>query len=41
MEFVILGKTCVSNGESILDAGKSTRGEGVVVGKVEHARSTI
>ena len=31
----------VSNGESVLEAGKSTWGEGGVVGMVEHKRSTI
>ena len=31
----------VSTGESVLEAGKSTRGEGGVAGMVEHKRSTI
>ena len=31
----------VSNGESVLEAGKSTWGEGGVIGKVEHERITI
>ena len=34
-------KICVSNSESVLEAGKSTWGEGGVVRKVEPNRSTI
>ena len=34
-------KIHVSNAESVLEAGKSTWGEGGVVGKVDHKRSVI
>ena len=41
MEFVMLGKKDALNREGILEAGKSTWGEGGAVGKAEPKRSTI